>query len=259
MLTVVIGPPAAGKSTWCRQQAGPDDVIIDHDLIALALSPPRDGESKHEHSKAVKAVTKAARQAAIDKALTLSRDVDVYLIHSTPSRQLLDTYRARGARIQVIDPGMDVVLERAKRERPWWMQGAIRNWYAQQDPTRGVTKGKRPASRHERGLGTRHDHQRTRLMSAHVDGTPCWWCGEPMYRDRTRNPDYDPDGGPASGSLAADHTHARTHGGEVADRLLHGLCNKRRGDGSRDHLRPTAPPPAEPSDAPRALTTRAWL
>lgn len=249
-LTVVIGPPAAGKSTWCREQAGPDDVIIDYDLIANALSAPRDGESKHEHAKAVKAVTKAARKAAIDKALTLCHEHDVYLIHSTPSRALLDTYRARGARIITIDPGIDVVLERAKRLRPWWMQPVIKRWYEQQDPTRGIPKGKRPTkSRHERGLGTRHEHERKRLIAGHVDGTPCWWCGQPMHRDSAANPDGMP--------LEADHTNPRSKGGTVADRLLHGRCNRQRGDGSRDHQRPVLGPVGE---QPRSsLTTRQWL
>lgn len=69
-----------------------------------------------------------------------------------------------------------------------------------------------------------------------------------MYRDRTKNYDYNPnamrrDGKPdtASGSLAHDHTRSRAKYGTTnnhANRLLHGLCNKQRGDGSKDHLRP---------------------
>lgn len=60
-----------------------------------------------------------------------------------------------------------------------------------------------------------------------------------MYRNRTRNPDYDPNSNDrASGSLAGDHTHTRAAGGTTTDRLLHGRCNKERGDGTRDHLRP---------------------
>lgn len=91
----------------------------------------------------------------------------------------------------------------------------------------------------ERGLGWAHQQQRERLLRAHRDGTPCWWCGEPMYRDRTRNPDHDPSSSdPASGSLAADHSRARADGGDRADRLLHGRCNKQRGTGDRDHTRP---------------------
>lgn len=60
-----------------------------------------------------------------------------------------------------------------------------------------------------------------------------------MFRDPKRNFDYNPTSDePGTGALAADHTQARAHGGHKADRLLHGLCNKERGDGRRDHLRP---------------------
>lgn len=91
----------------------------------------------------------------------------------------------------------------------------------------------------QRGLGWTHQKQRARLLTKHTDRTVCWWCGEPMYRDPKRNPDYDPRStDPDNGKLAADHSHARAHGGTHADRLLHGRCNKERGDGSRDHQRP---------------------
>ncbi|MDV6271092.1 hypothetical protein [Rhodococcus globerulus] len=242
MLTVVIGPPAAGKSTWCREHTGPDDIIIDYDLLANALAAPREGESKHEHAKGVKAVTKAARQAAIDKAITL-RDVDVYLIHSTPSAQLLSKYRNYGARIVTVDPGMDIVMERAKAERPWQMQQVVKKWY--RDNGMPAKPGK--VSPRKRGLDTKHDNQRTHLLSIHLDGTLCFWCGKPMYRDPLRNPDRAP--------LEADHSTARSLGGKIADRLLHMRCNRSRGDGRRDHLRPAIAntPGQEP------LTTRDWL
>lgn len=111
----------------------------------------------------------------------------------------------------------------------------------------------------ERGLGWDHQKQRERLIRAHVDGTPCWWCMRPMFRDRVHNWDHDPASpDPSSGSLAADHSHARAHGGLKADRLLHGKCNKERGDGSRDHLRPavTGKPIAQARNDQEALGVR---
>lgn len=102
-----------------------------------------------------------------------------------------------------------------------------------------LKRAKAERSTTEKGLGWRHQKDRDRLLRAHIDATLCWWCGKPMYRDRTRNWDYDPASTDrASGSLAADHSHARAHGGTKADRLLHGQCNKMRGEGARDHLRP---------------------
>lgn len=82
----------------------------------------------------------------------------------------------------------------------------------------------------QRGLGWQHQKQREALMGTHYDGAPCWWCGQPMYRDKTRNFDGQP--------LHADHVKSRADGGTVARRLLHGSCNAARGDGSRDHERP---------------------
>jgi hypothetical protein len=99
------------------------------------------------------------------------------------------------------------------------------------------------------GYGWDHQTHRARLMSRHVDGTRCFWCARPMYRDRTRNWDYDPhamrkDGKPdyTSGVLAADHENTIAQygvGRTKANRLLHGICNKQRGgDSSRDDKRP---------------------
>nr|WP_081265074.1 hypothetical protein [Prescottella equi] len=100
----------------------------------------------------------------------------------------------------------------------------------------------------EKGLGWQHQKERRYLLSRHRDGTICYWCGLPMYRDRTCNWDYKPESSDlASGSLAADHSHSRAHGGTKADRLLHGQCNKERQDGSRDHLRPALA--GQPSEA----------
>ena len=97
-----------------------------------------------------------------------------------------------------------------------------------------TTPGRGPRSTTARGLGWEHQKQRERLLAAHRDGTPCWWCGEPMYRSQP---------------LDADHEEARAHGGTRASRLLHSRCNRSRKDGARDDQRPAVAQPA-PSRAP---------
>jgi len=37
-LTIVCGPPGAGKSTWVRAQAGRDDLVLDLDVIACEVA-----------------------------------------------------------------------------------------------------------------------------------------------------------------------------------------------------------------------------
>ena len=85
----------------------------------------------------------------------------------------------------------------------------------------------------ERGLGHRHQMVRRRLLFNHRDGTPCWWCARPMFKDPERNFD--------GAALEADHSRARSvHGahGNDADRLLHRRCNRQRQAGQRDDERP---------------------
>lgn len=249
---VVIGPPAAGKSTWARTHATPTDVIIDFDLIALALSAPDPTRHPHDHSGHVRTVTKAARAAAIEAAFKLN-GCDVYLIHSTPSAARLAEYRRRGAQVHTIDPGRDVVLERIKRERPALMATVARRWYASGGPPPAGTTPAVPA-RHSRskrtggdrrsttakGLGWPHQQQVARLKARHRDGAPCPLCGLPMY---------------LADSLDADHTTPRSLGGTVADRLTHARCNRSRGNGTRTpgaSRLSVSEPPRHPK------TTREW-
>jgi hypothetical protein len=107
------GPPAAGKSTWVHHHAKPGDITIDYDAIASVLTP--DGDS-HDHAPHIKTVTKAARQAAIDAALTLHDNHDVYVIHSSPSAGLIEHYLAHGAQIRT--PLADATSRQAVVRRP---------------------------------------------------------------------------------------------------------------------------------------------
>jgi hypothetical protein len=109
---------------------------------------------------------------------------------------------------------------------------------------------KRPGST-ARGLGHAHQLHRERLLLRHIDGMPCFWCGNKMFKDAIRNPDRRP--------LHADHSKSRSQygtGNSTADRLLHASCNEARGDGSRDHLRPalgdvSTSPDADPDFDPQ--------
>jgi hypothetical protein len=41
-VTVVIGPPCSGKTTYVTEHRGPEDLVVDLDVIAQALGSPRD-------------------------------------------------------------------------------------------------------------------------------------------------------------------------------------------------------------------------
>lgn len=142
MLTVVVGPPAAGKSTWVLERAKPGDVVIDFDRLAVALTGL--GGDPHDHSAPVAAVTRAARTAAIAAAIKQADRANVYVIHSSPGQQRMAEYRELGAQIVTIDPGRDVVRERCKTERPRRMFAAIDEWYRERGQSPKVSTGKAP-------------------------------------------------------------------------------------------------------------------
>lgn len=90
---------------------------------------------------------------------------------------------------------------------------------------------KRPArTTTDKGLGWPHQQAVAKLLRKLIDGSLCWWCGLPMFRNRQRNWDRK--------TLAGDHTVPRVAGGQLADRLLHGVCNSQRQDGRWDNVRP---------------------
>lgn len=127
MLYLVTGPPAAGKSTWVRQNAKLGDITIDYDAIAAVLTPLKPGDRLLPSH--ISMVTKAARKAAIDLAIEYRHKVDVYVIHSMPSERMVSFYERLGASVITIDPGEHVVMGRCKAERPWQVTQAAKKWY----------------------------------------------------------------------------------------------------------------------------------
>lgn len=123
MLTVVTGPPCAGKTTYVRNNAKPGDIIIDFDPIAQALGSP----DPHDHPAAHLRVTRAAWIAAASAARNAG--VPTWLIHAHPTAADRKRYTNWGARIITIDPGETVVRDRANRERSPLTSRHVDQWY----------------------------------------------------------------------------------------------------------------------------------
>lgn len=115
MIQIVTGPPCGGKSTYINERAKPNDIIIDMDRIALALTT--EGTEPFTYSERVRAVAIKARAAAVTEALYQAqgeRYQNVYIIHTDPTPDQRAYYRAMGGRIIECDPGKEVCLERMK-------------------------------------------------------------------------------------------------------------------------------------------------
>jgi predicted kinase len=127
VLHVVTGPPAAGKSSWIKAHANARDIVIDLDLMALAMAGP--GADHHAHSDVLLRVVHRARYAALDEAYQHLDKVDVYVIHTQPSAKALAKYKRLNARIVTVDPGRDIVMQRVKAMRQPEMERVVTRWY----------------------------------------------------------------------------------------------------------------------------------
>lgn len=137
MLYVVTGPPTAGKSSWIKAHAKPADIVIDLDLMALAMAGP--GADHHAHHPVLLKVVHRARFAAINEAVQHLDQVDVYLIHTQPGAKARAKYKRLGARIVVVDPGKEQVLQRVRDMRQPGMVAVVERWYRQHTRSRTHT------------------------------------------------------------------------------------------------------------------------
>ncbi|MFT4051104.1 MAG: HK97 family phage prohead protease [Microbacterium sp.] len=126
MIHIVVGPPCAGKSTFIDENAEPDTLRVDFDRIARTLG----SAVPHDAPEQIRNAAWVAREAAIRSAFKHAEH-DAWIIHGNPSPDDIATYRTVGAQFHVLDPGMDVCLQRAvDDERPERTAGNIRKWYA---------------------------------------------------------------------------------------------------------------------------------
>lgn len=94
MLTVVTGPPCAGKSSYIRARASSGDIIIDFDELAGAFG----SDHSHDHPAAVVRVAQAAWNAALSAAITChTRGTTVWVIDARPSPGRWERYTRAGA------------------------------------------------------------------------------------------------------------------------------------------------------------------
>ena len=129
MLYVVTGPPAAGKSSWIQSHATARDIVIDLDLITRALAGP--GAPQWNQNELHLRVAHRARYAAMDEAFALRDRVDVYLIHTMPSRKAMAKYKRLEGRIITVDPGRDIAMQRIEAMRDPDMRRVASRWYSQ--------------------------------------------------------------------------------------------------------------------------------
>lgn len=126
---IITGPPAAGKSTYIKEHAYPNDVVVDLDRIAKAFMPDPDSAQLQTYPAHIRHIAIGARQAAISRATRLRENVGIWIIHSVPSPDQLEEYKRMGWQIIAIDPGEHVVRDRIANQRASSMHDVADRWY----------------------------------------------------------------------------------------------------------------------------------
>ena len=127
--TVVTGPPCSGKTTYILEHMAEGDVMVDFDRIAQAISP---NSPQYQYPEGVRLAVRAMRLAAIRHVEEGELDGRLWLIDTAlrDHADVIARHRRMGAAVVELDPGIDVCLERAQRERPTEITNLIHEWYA---------------------------------------------------------------------------------------------------------------------------------
>lgn len=122
---IIMGPPCAGKTTFLNQNARPGEPRVDYDAICKTLGSTLD----HAKSEPIKQVSWAARAAAIARIFE-GVDSDAWIIQHNATSEQIGRWKKQGCEFHIVDPGIDVCLQRAKEEkRGKEVEQAIESWY----------------------------------------------------------------------------------------------------------------------------------
>jgi tRNA uridine 5-carbamoylmethylation protein Kti12 len=134
MVTLVCGPPCAGKTTLAQHHAhlDPNATVLDFDAIAVELGSPH----RWDHPKPIREQAEQAMQHRMH-TLPLDPDLHLYVIRTAPQPQQR-THLAtllHAHRVWVVDPGYQVCIARCRADRrPRGTESAIRRWYDRYEP-----------------------------------------------------------------------------------------------------------------------------
>ncbi len=133
-LFIITGPPCAGKSTYAREYAGPEDMIVDLDRIALSIAA--EGTPHGEYPLAIRNTARLMRKAIIPAAIMHARRRDAYIIDSKPTLKARHIYRKHEAVFVEMTAPYKVLVARIKAERPAWVLQTLAQWYAETEELR---------------------------------------------------------------------------------------------------------------------------
>ena len=133
IFTLVTGPPCSGKSTFVQRSRGELDVVVDLDVLAVALGSP----AMHDHESVYVSLAIEARLAILRRLFKRGANANVWYLSCSPSleEQLhLPHVMNRVVMTTTREQCQQWALEAG---RPETYRSLIDKWFA--DPAPGVT------------------------------------------------------------------------------------------------------------------------
>ncbi len=129
-VTVVCGPPGAGKTTYVNDHAEPGDLIIDFDPLYVVLS----NQPMYTKPQDILPFVVEARAAVIERLRTRSNVRHAWLITMSLRKQERQTYEADGADVVTLATPADECLRRiaaapGRENWPDW-ETLVNDWWA---------------------------------------------------------------------------------------------------------------------------------
>jgi HK97 family phage prohead protease len=134
VITVIVGPPCAGKTTYVEEHMKAGDVRLDFDLLLKAVGGPDVNRYANGIAHAIAFACRESVFRNVTGALWRhsSAGSDAWMIHSAIDAQRLDAYQGAGASFLLIDPGEDTCIDRARArdgDNAERTVAAIHSWY----------------------------------------------------------------------------------------------------------------------------------
>ncbi|MCC5580604.1 hypothetical protein IMZ11_33800 [Microtetraspora sp. AC03309] len=130
-VTLVCGPPCAGKNTYVDQHRRPGDLVLDFDALITALG----GAGDHTVPEQLKPYAYDARDAVLERLLNRPTPVRAaWIILCAPTAAERRRYRAQGARVVLLNTDQATCLERAAAHRPPEFAGHVLEWFDTYEP-----------------------------------------------------------------------------------------------------------------------------
>jgi 5-methylcytosine-specific restriction protein A len=139
-ITIVCGPPCAGKTTYVQERAAPGDEVIDFDAILHRLSPAHGPWQGRPDQRLFNQVIRV-RNTLLGRLKYRDRGRAWFIISSPTKAERAWWQRHLGGTVVLLNPGADECRRRAvARGTPAavdgvaaWMQAASRPWMKKED------------------------------------------------------------------------------------------------------------------------------